>query len=80
MKTGEQIKAGNFIVSIGAFDKREVAIISKSSGDFAKIKNAGKKLKQVKRKFKTWLNSDETFTFSFMTEDLINDLITLLKK
>jgi len=80
LKKGQQINAGNFIISIGAFDIREVAIISKSSGDFVKIANTGVKLKKVKRKFRTWLNSDTTFTFSFMTEERIIELIELLKK
>jgi len=80
MKKGTLINAGNFQVSVGTFDEREIAIISKSSGEFVQIKKAGKKLKSVKRKFKTWLNSDETFTFSFMTPDLVMELIKLLKK
>lgn len=78
-KKGQQINAGNFIISIGTFDKREVAIISKSSGNFAKIKNAGKKLLKVKRTFKAWLNSKDTFTFSHMTKDNTEELIKNLK-
>lgn len=78
-KKGQQINTGSFIVSIGAFDKSEVAIISKSSGDFAMIKDAGKKMKRIKRRFNMWLNSKETFTFSNMTKDLTVELIDKLK-
>lgn len=80
MKKGEQISAGKFVVSVGSFDESEIAIISKSSGKMSKLKHAGSKLKQIKRKFKPWLCSQESFAFSFMTNDLTLDLIKMLKK
>ena len=82
IKKGNLINCGNFLLSIGTFNTSDVAIISKSSGDFVKMKSLkkSKKLKSVKRKFKSWLNSDNTFTFQFMTPDLTVDLIHLLKK
>jgi len=76
---GRLIKAGNHLVSIGTLKVEDVAIISKHTGEFARIGNAGKKLKRIKRKFKTWLNSDETFTFSFMTPETTIELIKTLK-
>ena len=76
------IKAGNFLVSIGADKITDVAIISKSTGDFVKFKNIrkGGNLAKAKRKFKRWLNSDETFTFEFMQPETTLELINFLKK
>jgi len=76
---GQEITVGNFIVSIGSFNEKEVAIFSKSTGKFCEFKHAGKKLKKVKKIFKTWLNSNEIFTFSFMTKDITEELIKALK-
>lgn len=78
---GMQLKTGNFIVSIGTFDISEVAIFSKSSGDFVKQSSTkrSKKLKKVKRKFNSWLNSSNVFSFSHMTEKQVEELINLLK-
>lgn len=76
---GQEIIVGNFIVSIGIFNAREVAIFSKATGKFCEFKHAGKKLNKIKRNFKTWLNSNETFTFSFMTKDITEELIENLK-
>jgi hypothetical protein len=82
LEKGTVIKAGNFIVSIGSFNITEIAIISKSTGDFVKFKDIkkGGKLAKVKRKFKENLNSETTFTFSFMWPDTIAELIKFLKK
>jgi len=78
---GQQINAGNFIVSIGTFDTSDVAIISKHSGDFVLIKQTkiSPKLKRVKRLLKSWLNSNNTFTFQFMNDDLTTQLLNILK-
>ena len=78
---GQQISAGNFIVSIGSFTTTEVAIFSKSSGKFVELKmtKRSKKLKKIKRKFKTWLNSESTFTFSHFTPEKVGELVTELK-
>lgn len=77
-----QISAGNFQVSVGTFDVREIAIISKSTGNFVELKQSkvSKKLRKVKRVFKNNINSDNTFTFSFMTENQVVELIKLLRK
>ena len=75
--------AGNFMISIGHSDIREVALFSKSSGRFVKLNKQNlkrsKTLRRVKTRFSSWLNARDTFTFSFMTPDLINELIDLLK-
>jgi hypothetical protein len=80
-KKGQQISVGNFIVSIGSFDISDVAIISKSSGNFVLLKQTkiSPKLKRVKRLFKSWLNSDSTFTFQFMDQDQVVQIINILK-
>lgn len=82
IKKNQQINAGNFLVSIGTYNETDVAIYSKSSGEFVKFKsiNKSKKLKKIKRVFKAWLNSDETFTFQFMPENITIDLIKILRK
>ena len=79
---GAQINAGNFIVSIGSFNTAHVAIISKSSGNFVKLQQAkkSKKLRQVKRKFKSWINNDDTFNFDHMGDDMATQLIMMLRK
>lgn len=48
-KKGQEISIGNFIVRISVFSIREVAIFSKSTGEFCEFKHAGKKLKKVKK-------------------------------
>ena len=82
LEKGMVIKAGNFIVSIGSFNITDIAIISKSTGDFVKFKNIkkGGKLAKIKRKFKNNINSDTTFTFSFMQPDTTAELIKFLNK
>jgi len=82
LKLGQQINAGNFIVSVGAFKIEEVAICSKSSGKFVKLKqvNRSKKLRTIKRKFKTWINNDESFCFSNIQKDNVKDIINILNK
>ena len=82
LKKGMLINAGNFQVSIGTFQITDVAIISKSNGKFVEFKNIlkGGKLSKVKRKFKRWLNSNETFTFEFMQPETTIELINFLKK
>ena len=78
---GNQISAGNFIISIGAFNTGDIAIISKSTGDFTRLTQAkrSKKLRKIKRTFKSFINNDTTFNFQFMTDDLTTQLIMMLK-
>jgi hypothetical protein len=82
IKQKSLINAGNFLISIGTHEITEIAIISKSTGEFCRFSNIkkGGKLSKVKRKFKTWINSDETFTFSHMTKERTLELIEFLKK
>jgi len=81
IKKNTLINAGNFQVSIGS-DIGMVAIISKNTGNFVEMKNIrkGGKLAKIKSKFKTNLNSKETFTFEFMTPEKTIELINFLKK
>lgn len=85
-KKGQQISVGNFIVSIGAFDTSDVAIISKSTGDFVRMKQVRKtsiRLKRVKRILKHWISDrskdNGVFCMRFMTPDLTVKLIEVLK-
>lgn len=75
--------AGNFMVSIGHYSTTEVALFSKTSGNFVKLNKANlkrsKTLRKIKRKFRSYLNSKETFTFSHMIPEVTNDLIQTLK-
>jgi len=82
LKKATLISAGNFLVSIGTYKLTEIAIISKSTGEFVQQKQikVSKKLKSAKRKFKANLNSNSTFTFSHMQPAQVYDLINLLKK
>lgn len=83
-KKGQLIDCKNFEVSIGIYDPKEVAIFSKKTGDFVKINKSNlkrsKKLRKIKRVFKYWLNSNNTFTFSFMNDLRTQQLINELKK
>ena len=74
------IKAKGFDISIGK-ELHQVAIISHSSGDFAKFADIrkGGRLAKIKRKFKLWLSSSEIFCFEFMTTDRTLELIQMLK-
>jgi len=78
IKKSTLIRCKNHVVSIGTHNISDVAIVSKSSGEFCQLKDAGKKLKSVKRKFKSNLNNDKEFCFSFMTEEQTLDLIRIL--
>lgn len=82
LSKGQQIVAGNFIISIGAFDTTDVAIINKSqSSGFSKLASCkrSKKLRKVKRDLKPFLNSNTTFTFQFLQSDGVQKLINILK-
>tara|TARA_R110002153_G_scaffold76733_3_gene197621 strand:+ start:4222 stop:4485 length:264 start_codon:yes stop_codon:yes gene_type:complete len=78
---GQDINAGNFIVNIGTFDTTDVAIISKSSGHFVKIKQSkiSKKLKLIKKLFRFNINNSTDFVFQSLQVDQVNDLITILR-
>lgn len=78
---GQDIDAGKFIVNIGVFDTSDVAIISKSTGKFTTIKQTkvSKKLRKVKRDFKSNINNKANFVFQFMTDDQISQLIKILR-
>jgi len=75
--------AGNFMVSIGIHKTSEVALFSKTTGHFVNMNKQNlkrsKTLRKVKRELKSWLNADNTFTFSHMTPDTTNKLVQILK-
>ena len=78
---GQNISAGNFIINIGSFDTTDVAIISKSTGAFTKIKQAkvSKKLRKVKRVFKSFINNPDTFVMQHLDSDQVRTLLQILK-
>ena len=77
----QKISAGNFIVSIGSDGTKDVAIFSKSTGDFVKLSSAkrSKKLSKIKRFFGSDLSCFNTFCFSWLGEDAIDRIILILK-
>ncbi len=80
-KRGTIIKAGNFLISIGTFRTSEIAILSAYSHEFIKQERAktNKKLSKAKRIFKNNLNCYNNFCFRSFTDDMINELILILK-
>ena len=81
-KRSEIIKTGNFtldIFTIEDFKTSDVAIISNFSGEFSMIKDAGIKMKGIKKKFQEWLNSKEIFTFDSMPREKVKELIAMMK-
>jgi len=65
---GNQIKAGNYRISIGSFDITDVALISNRTGSFVKFKDIPKtksKLKKIKNHpdLKIWLCSKNDFVW-----------------
>jgi hypothetical protein len=84
IKLGNQINAGNHIVSVGIRNTTDIAIISKTTGRFVKFKDIkkGGVLWKIKRnkKFKIFLCSDNDFCFSWMQDDMAIDLINLLRR
>jgi hypothetical protein len=78
---GQDINAGNFIVNIGTFDTTDIAIISKSNGRFTKLKQAkvSKRLRKVKKHFKSNINNDFDFVFQFMVPSQVIQLIKILR-
>ena len=80
LQSNQTIQIGNIILSIG-HETHFVALISPFTNEFIKLDKTKSNciLKKVKRNLKTWLNSDETFTFEFMTPETTNQLIHILK-
>ena len=81
IKKATLISAGNHLVSIGTFKTSDIAILSKHTHEFVKLERAktNKKLKKVKRLFKSNLNNDTDFVFEFFTDDKTRQLISILK-
>lgn len=74
------LSLGNHLVSIGA-ETHQVAILSKHTHNFVKLKRTktNKKLAKVKRELKSWLSCEETFCFERLSEKQTLRLIETLK-
>jgi len=81
VKKGTLYNVGNFRISIGTFDDREVAVCSRSTGEFIEIRSIkkGSKAKKAMRKFQVWINNKETLCFSHMQPEQVMELVKLLK-
>jgi hypothetical protein len=75
------IPCKGFMISIGTHSTSEIAIISKTTGEFAHFKDIrkGGRLAKIKRKFKAHLCSTIDLCFSGMSDSDTFDLITMLK-
>ena len=76
MKKGTKMIIGNFILSISKYDESDVALLSKHTNEFVKLKRSktNKILRKVKRSFKI-PNYYETFCFHCWDhEKLVNIL------
>lgn len=74
-----QIFIKNHIISIGV-DPTDIAIISKTTGNFIQFKDIkkGSRLKTIKRLFKHKLCSDNDMCFSFMRLEDVNKILSIL--
>lgn len=81
VQNNQIIRAGNYLIHIGTYKTTDVAIISKFTGEFVKFKDIrkGGKLAKLKRKFKNSLCSSETFNFSFVQPEKVQEIINILK-
>lgn len=70
-----------FFLSISTLDKTEVAIFSNSNGQFVPLSRCkvSKRLKKIKREFKSNLCSTTHFCFSFMTAEGTKRLESMIK-
>jgi hypothetical protein len=77
LKPNTLIRCKGFDISIGR-ETHQIALISQSTGEFtrfASIKKGGR-LSKIKRKFKIFLSSSDSFFFEFMGKD---DTMTIIK-
>ena len=82
LSLGQQINAGNHIISVGSFDTTEIAIFSKHTGKFIKFKDIPKKnspLNKIKLRFKHFLCSETDLVFSHLQSDGVKEIIKILK-
>lgn len=80
---GNQIKAGNYTISIGSFDISDVALISNRTGSFVKFKDIPKKkskLKKIKNNpdLKIWLCSNKDFVWQRLDRFQIQLIFNIL--
>ena len=80
-KKGQQISAGNFIISISIFNMDECVIKSKRTGDFVKIKEAKKslRLRIIIKLFDVFIMSKEEFIFRFVNPRIIGEMANILR-
>ena len=80
-KKGTLISAGNHLISIGTFNTSEIAILSPFTMEFTKLERTktNKRLKKAKKIFKSFIACDTTFCFRHFTDDMTNELISILK-
>ena len=82
LKLGQQIPAGNHIISVGSFDTHDIAIISKHTGTFVQFKDIPKKgspLNKIKLRFKNFLCSNKDLVFQHLWADDVQQIIQILK-
>ena len=79
---GQQIRINqNFTLSISIFNANEVAIISNNTDSFVKLSQTkvSKKLRKIKRLFRSHLSCHETFCFGWLSDSDILRVIDILK-
>ena len=82
LSLGQQISAGNHIISVGVFLITDIAIKSKHTGNFIKFKDIPKKnspLNKIKLRFKNHLCSNEDLVFAHLQSDGVEEIINILK-
>lgn len=81
IKPNALIKLKTFDLFIG-IDPSDVAIVSQSSGNICKLSQMSRspKLKKARRELRDYINSNEIFTFSYMSESQTQKLISILNK
>jgi hypothetical protein len=80
---GQQINAGNHIISVGSFNTQDIAIISKHTGAFVKFKDIPKKgspLNKIKLTFKNFLCSNNDLVFQRLWASDVQQIVKILKK
>ena len=75
------IRVGNYLIHVGTYKTTDIAIFSKNTHEVIKFRNIrkGSKLAKIKRDYKIYLSSTDSFYFSFMQEDTLEALIKDLK-
>jgi hypothetical protein len=67
-----------FDISISDLDQSEIAIFSKSTGEFMPLTSKSKLLAKIKKKFKGHISSSKSFCFSNMSEAEKKELFSII--